>query len=427
MVKKMFEFIKKLFAKEEAEEMVKENIKLDNLEEWFNPKAEAVSNELNGDIISIKNKMEEEIRKAKSNLTTLKDAKLKNPNIPLRAKQMMEGNRASYVKIVSNFLDYLWKEIKDEKEHGKLLNFSNDFGKSLDSLGKSTTRSYHVIKEFFANEATEIAINIKNVEGFFKELKSTIEGSNMAKIEALKKEVASMKNRISQKTNLKEQLKSKEEELKKLNEGKEELLKEITSLKNSEEYLDFNKLKQEKEEVERQIRFSKEDVFHSFSAIDKALKKYVRIAFEDEKLLSSYIGNPINTLLKDEELKVIRILESLEKNLIQGKIELDEKKKNKTLLEIKKLGKDYFVNFLNNYNKLNEKLDGIEGKIRKSEMKNKFVDLNERLNKANVNLEKTENIKGFLNKSMEKINIEKMKNNLQNDIKGALKVEVIIK
>lgn len=420
----MFKFIKRLFAKEEERE--KENIKLDKLEEWLNPKAEAISNELTGNISSIKNKIEEGIRKAKSNLEILKDAKLKNPNIPIRAKQMMEGNRVSYIKIASNFLDYLWKEVKDEKDYEKLLGFSNDFDKSLDSLGKSTTRSYHVIKEFFANEATEIAINIKNIDGFFKELKSAIEGSNMAKIDVLKKEIISMKSRISQKANLKEQLKSKEEELKKLNGGKEELLKEITSLKNSGEYSDFNNLKQEKDSIERQIRLSKEDVFHSFSAIDKALKKYVRIAFEDEKLLSSYIGNPVNALLGDKELKIIRILESLEKNLIQSKIELDEKKKEKTLMEIKKLGKDFFIDFLNNYNKLNEKLMDIEDKVRKNESKKKFMDLNERLNKLNANLEKAENIKGFLSKGMEKIDIEKMKNNLQEGIKGVLKVEIVI-
>ena len=422
----MFEFIKKLFAKEEAEERVKESIKLDKLEDWFNPKTEAVSNELSGSIGSIKNKMEEEIRKAKSNLTALKDAKLKNPNIPLRAKQMMEGNRVSYVKIVSNFLDYSWGEVKDEKDYQKLLGFSNDFGKSLDSLGKSTTRSYHVIKEFFANEATEIAINIKNVEGFFKELKVAIENSNMAKIEALKKEIMSMKNRISQKANLQEQLKSKEEELKKLNDERDELLKEIASLKDSEEYSDFNKLKQEKEEVERQIRLGKEEVFHSFSGIEKALKKYVRIAFEDEKLLSKYIENPVNALLGDEELGVIKILESLEKNLIQGKIELDEKKKGKTLVEIKKLNKSFFVDFLNNHNKLNEKLKDIEDKVENSEVKGKFKELNERLNKVNANLEKTENIRGFLNKGMEKIDLEKMKDNLQNEINHLLKVDVLI-
>ena len=426
MVKKMFEFIKKLFAKEEAEEQEKENIKLDKLEEWLNPKAEAVSNELTGNISSIKNKIEEGIKKAKSNLDTLKDAKLKNPNIPIRAKQMMEGNRVSYVKIASNFLDYLWKEVKDEQDYEKLLGFSNDFDKSLDSLGKSTTRSYHVIKEFFANEATEIAINIKNIDGFFKELKSAIENSNMAKIDVLKKEIISMKNRINQKTNLRGQLKSKEEELKKLNEGKEELLKEITSLKNSEEYSDFNNLKQEKEAVERQIKIGKEDVFHSFSAIDKALKKYVRIAFEDEKLLSNYIINPVNALLGDEELGVIKILESLEKNLIQGKIELDEKKKGKTLVEIKKLNKSFFVDFLNNHNKLNEKLKDIEDKVENSEVKGKFKELNERLNKVNANLEKTENIRGFLNKGMEKIDLEKMKDNLQNEINHLLKVDVLI-
>ena len=422
----MFEFIKKLFAKEEPEEREEESIKLAELNSWFNVKAEDVHNSLNEEIIQVKGKIKDEMGKAKTNLSTLKDAELKNPNIPLRAKQMMEGNRVSYVKIISNFLDNVWEEVKDEKSYEKLLGFSNNFDNSLDILGKSTTRSYHVIREFFANEATNIAINIKNVDGFFKELKSAIEDSNIAKVDAIKKDIEGIKNKINQKTNLEEQLKNKEGELGKLEGEREVVLKEATDVKNSEEYLSFNKLKEEREKAERDVRLNKEDVFSSFSVVDKALKKYLRVAFEDEKLLSRYIEKPINALLGDDEFKIIKILESLEKNLVQDKIELDEKKKNKTLAEIKKMNKEFFNGFLGRYKELKGKLEVIEDKIDSSEVKNKYKELNERLSRVDVDLDKTKSMIGILKRGMEKIDIEKIKNNLQKSINHALKANVLI-
>ena len=422
----MFEFIKKLFAKEEPEEREEESIELAKLGEWFNVKAEAVHNSLNENTSLVKGKIKDEIGKAKTNLSTLKDAELKNPNIPIRAKQMMEGNRSSYVKIISNFLDNVWEEVKDEKGYEKLLGFSNNFDNSLDILGKSTTRSYHVIREFFANEATNIAINIKNVDGLFKELKSAIEDSNIAKVDAIKKDIEGIKNKIDQKANLEEQLKNKEGELEKLGGEREGLVKEGVEIKNSEEYLNFDKLKKEKDVAEREIRLSKEEVFSSFSVVDKALKKYLRIAFEDEKLLNRYIEKPINALLEDEELKIIKILESLEKNLLQDKIELDEKKKNKTLAEIKKMDKGFFNGFLGKYDKLNGKLKDIEDRISNNEVKNKYKELNERLSRVDVDLDKTKSMIGILKRGMEKINIEKIKVRLEESISKAIKVKISI-
>jgi len=418
----MFNFIKKLFTKKPEKEIEKETIELTNLNEWFDSKSKDIYNNLNENINTTKEKINSEIEKTKSNLEKLKEAKLQNPNIPLRVKQIMEGNRASYIKLISNFVD----TIKIENDYKKLLNYCNDFDKHLDSLGKSTTRSYHVLKEFLAHQVTDIAINIKNFNNLIKELKSTIEKSQLDKIEKIKKDISYSKNKIKQKTILEGGLTNKEAELNKLKQEKENLLKDIGIIKNSEEYSNFNKLKQEKEELIKQIDNLKAKIFHSFSVLEKALKKYSRIAFEDEKLLNSYIEKFITALLNDKELKITTILESLERNLLQNKIELDEKKKNKTLTEIKKLNKEFFINFLKNYNELNEKLKDIETKIENSEIKNKYKALNEKLNQINNNLENTENTISNLKKDMEKIDIEKLKLNLQNNINHVLEVNIII-
>ena len=163
---KMLNFLKKLFIKKKLGKE-KETIELNNLNGWFNAKSNAIYNNLNENIDIIKNEINSGIEKTKSNLESLKNAKLQNPNIPLRVKQIMEGNRQSYIKIISDFLN----SIKIDNDHEKLLNYCKDFDEELNSLGKSTTRSYHVLREFFEHQATNIAINIKNLDNSVKKIK----------------------------------------------------------------------------------------------------------------------------------------------------------------------------------------------------------------------------------------------------------------
>ena len=415
----MFDFIKNLFTKKEPE---KGTVQLGNLNEWFNTKSNIVSKNLNENINLIKTGINSEIEKTKSNLERLKEAKLQNTNIPLRAKQMMEGNRTSYIKIISNFLD----DIKIEEGHEALLNFCNDFDESLNRLGKSTTRSYHVLKEFFEHQATDIAINIKNIERLVKEIRSAIKKSNIDKIEIIKDSIVNLKNKIKQKTTFEEELKNKEAELNKLKQEKEILVKEVENIKNSEDYMNFDKLKQEKEGLIKNINHIEENIFHSFSVIKKASKKYSRMILEDEKLLNNYIENPVKTLLEDKEMGIIKILEGMKRNLLQDKIELDEKKKSKTLTEIEKLNKQLFIDFLNEHAELNEKLKNIKNEIKNSEIKSRYKKANEKLDQADYNLEKTDSNTENLKKEIEKINIDKIKDNLQRDIKEILNIEINI-
>jgi hypothetical protein len=418
----MLDFIKKLFAKKAAHVEEKETVPLDSLDEWFASKSNILYKDLGRRIEIIKNKISSEIEKTRTNLEILKNSKLKNPNIPLRAKHMMEGNRESYIRIVSNFLD----KIDMGNAPDKILGFCNAFSNSLDALGKSTIKSYHLLKEFFDHEVTEIAINIKNIDNLIRELSSEIRNSNIDKIEDIKKDILNIKSKISQKKEFEEELKNKESELCTLRLKKETLLKDIESVKNSEDYLNFNKLKWEKGELEKEINNIQNNIFHSFSILERALKKYSRIVLEDQKVLENYLENPVNTILTDKELRIMKILEGLERNITHGNIELDQKKKNKTLTEIKKLNRQFFINILKDYNELNEKLKSVEGKIQNSEIKKKYSDLNEKLSQVDNNLEKNGNDIEKLKKEMGRISIEELKLNLQEKINKVININISI-
>ena len=78
------------------------------------------------------------------------------------------------------------------------------------SIWKSTMKSYRVLQEFFAQETKPIALNIKEISDLVKRAKSSVESSDMSKLEALKALVESSNSKIKLKEKLKDALSFKE-------------------------------------------------------------------------------------------------------------------------------------------------------------------------------------------------------------------------
>ena len=413
----MLNFLKKLFKREEAKT---ENVSINELEKWFSEKADSMLNDLNSKIDSIKGRIKEEIKKTEENLGVLENAKLQNPKITLKEKQFMEGNREAYIKKVNSIL----KQISLEGNHNELLQFCSDFGSMLDLFAKSTIRPYHILQEFYAHESRDIALNIKNLDNMVKELKGTIKNAGLGSVEDLKKDIAQLKNKIRQKTENEEKLRQREEEQKELVQSISNSKEEIKNLENSEENKRLNELKADKEVILAKIRENNSQLIHSFSVIERALRKYSRIALEDEKWINSYAENPIKTLLSDNELKIIKILEGLEKNVLNNQIDLKDKKRERTLEIIKELNKGFFDGFLKKGNELENELNNIEDRIKESEIEEKLKEIKAKLEQKNSEMERIDKEIESLKDEIIEIDIDFLRKNLKEKIKNVLKVEV---
>ena len=142
----MLGLIKKIFSKREKQE---EKVELNMLEEWLDSKAKPIFEELGNRINQLIKGISDEKIRLGENLKVLEDAELLNPKIPERAKTIMQGNRASFIKKVSFFLDNIDLKMNGYDEiAGKSERIVND----LDLLAKSTAKSYHILNEFFARE-----------------------------------------------------------------------------------------------------------------------------------------------------------------------------------------------------------------------------------------------------------------------------------
>ncbi len=416
----MLNFLKKIFTKQEIPE---EKIDLNELNNCLDQKTKPLFENLDNNINQVTNKISNEKEKVEKNLEILKNAQLQNPKIPERVKTIMEGNRAAFIKKVSFFFNNIDFKYNN---HNEILEKCNKTKNEIDSLGKGTARSYQILNEFFAREAEHIAANIKNIENYSNEIKNSIKNSKISVIEKIKNDIVDIQNKIKLKENLTNNLKNKKNNLENNKNKKLETENKINKTKSGQDYTNYNNLLEEKNNAGAKLNDIENKLFHDFSVLEKAFKKYAKIAFENEKLILEYLNNPIIALIKDNEFKIIKILDSLKNAIERDELELDEKKKVKATEKINELDGVYFNKLKEDYKNTKKRTNDIKFGIETNNSKKELDSLNTELNNINQNIENLDNNIANTNNELEKINIEKLKKDLQNEINDTINTKVTV-
>ncbi len=421
----MLEFLKKIFQNEEQQSRSLAEVKLHNLEEWLNEKSKPLLEEVRLRIEEILYKVNEELQRTRFNVEVLENAKLQNPNIPFKAKQYMEGNRKAYIRSVSSFLGHM--EINN-KDYFYLIDFCKLFDELIYDLNKGTLRSYTILQEFFANETSKIANNLKNFDILFKELKSVLNDEKMVAVNITIEKIQNLKAKIKQKINMDVDFKSIEAELKLANNEKESTMADIEKFNKSEEHNSFLRLNEEKKAKQNAFYNDENMILQSFSVLERPLRKYSHVAFEHEELVLDYLNNPISTLTDDKNFAIINILKNLEKMLNENRLQVDDKKKEKSLEEIKKLNKKFIDQFLKKYFSFKSEFEEIENKIKVSGVTDKFKNFNKKLEGINVKIEKDtvefERLKNDVTKLTN--SIKELTGDIENSVKDVFGEEIHI-
>ena len=421
----MLEFIKKIFKNGEQEAKQAKEIRLAEIEEFVNEKSKPLMEELSRRTEEILMKVNEELERARFNVDVLENAKLQNPNIPFKAKQYMEGNRKAYAKAISSFLGHM--EINN-KNYFYLAEFCAEFDSLLDDLNKGTLRSYTILQEFFANEAAKIAQNLRIFNSLFKELKDELNNKKISEVNSLKGRAESLKIKLKQKINIDVDFKSAEAEVKLANGEKDSIMAEISSFSRSEDHNNFIRLNEERKIAEKNFYEDENQILQSFSVLERPLRKYSHTAFEHEEIIMDYLNNPIETMVGDRELKILKILENLEKMLSEGNIQVDDKKKEKSLEEIKKLDKEFIAGFLKRYFSFKSEIEEAEKKIKSTGAAEKLRNLNDKLEEINIRTDKNNQEYERLKADFGRLSasISNLKNEIENSIKEVFGEEIKI-
>ena len=369
----------------------------------------------------IKILIEKEKNKAYENNQTLLKAELKNPNIPERAKNIMAGNREIYVKRIERLLE----TVSLPKDFNKLLKFSEFFNTSLNDFTKETIKNYKILNEFFLLEMRNIDDNIKELIKLIKSTKDIVEESKVLKADELKKRVEQIDSRINLEKKLKEKIKLAKE---KIEEENRIVKKEENNLRNLEEgkdYEKFNSLINKKKLLIEKREYLEKELMQNFSVIMSALKKYERLTL-DQELVKSYLENPLQMLLLDRELKIVELLSKMNKSILNGKVELKEKKKDKTLQKLTKLNKDYFKEFTEKHEKLTIEINPLNLEQENMTIIEEIEEQREMIKQKKDKLDSTKtNIENFT-VELEKIDIQKLKDGLTKEIKQVINKEIVM-
>ena len=414
---RIFSFLKRSSEKKEG---VKE-IELGQLGEWIGSLGGQAFETANQKLIGIKKDITEEKRGISENLQKLMDTELKNQSIPERAKQIRESNRITYVQKLLNLV----QEVSVPEEFDELAGFCSSFDAALASFSSSTVKNYYVLKQFFENEASAIAANLKNMERLVKSIQEAVEDAGIDKINELMDSFKGVQQKIKLKQELNEKIGMVGEELKQENRGVVEWQKRLRGLEQSQAYKEFAGLLDKKQLLVQELEGLKKQMFHSFSVINAALKKYERMTLQD-KLVRGYLEDFLSALLGDKQLKIAEIVDKIAASIGNGELELKGKKKDKILQELHKLDKAYFEAFLGRYHELNKRLGSLKSEIENSDAAKEAEQIKSLLRQIVYRVEETS--KRLQQKKTEEsgIDVEKLSKNLEIGIKSKLGRDVKI-
>ncbi|MFH1641297.1 MAG: hypothetical protein ABIC04_00180 [Nanoarchaeota archaeon] len=415
----MFNLFKKFFRNEEP---AIQNLELNDLKPFFNEKSKEFTKDLNTKILEIKHSISLEVSKTKSNLEILRNAELRNKNVPVKALQFLDGNKESYIKLVNALLD----QIIIENEYDKIQSFCTDFSDKLAQLAKSSGKAYHVLQEFLANESRDIALNIKNLDNMVKNLKKMVDDPILDKIKQLKENILSIKRKTEHKKELAAELEQTSLKLSDTQKLIDNLSRLRNELKDSNEYNELISLIELKKKSLSELDSYKNKVFHSFSVINASLKKYARITIKDTDLLNLYIEDPVEAIIGDKELGIMDLLDGTRKSIVSNGIELKDKKRDKTLQELNSLTKEFFSNFKARYSEIINKIKALKEKIKANDTKEKIEELDVKIETSTQDLNKTKSYLEYLQAELAKIDFDKIKKDLEKKILEIFNVKVLI-
>ncbi len=369
-----------------------ENIRFSEVDVWIAKYFQ--ERNVESKIRAFRNAIVEHQQEAKALLGQLDKAALMNENIPERIKHIMEGNRRNYIRKVTIFLDNITPPEKYEEVRG----FSEELSKNIDLLSADTQKSYAILKEFVETELKAVVKKIKDIEIKTAELQMQLEKEGLNKISVVMaklKEYAGSKDSLQM---LRENVLKKEKELSELKKKEQKIKEKIAHIKHEKSFRECQELKTHQETVSKSISDEKKNITNEFLSIDRALKKYGRISLE-EKIIASYIKNPVDAILSDEKLSIVLILEKIGSSMKQ--LELKERQADKIKANLKLLNRKKIEDMRNSLVMLIETEKEIKRKLLSN---NSAMNLSEQESFLMVTLDNIKGKQAEIDNLSEKIN-----------------------
>jgi len=385
-----------------------ETVNFTEIEAWLDKQVE--SKQLHHKVARTKNAIFNKIIEGHRLLAELEKAGLRNENIPLKAKQIMEGHRKAYIQKLKKFLD----EIEVPEDFSQIGYYAASFSESLDQLSQDTHKNYAVLKEFLEEELTRVVRAVKSIEDELAKLQAEIEKEGIELIKDAKVRFKQYHNDLKRKAVLEEERKRHEDDYENLKERKHKLESKLHELRQSQEYQAYKEFIDNKKQYEEQLRNIEAELKIMFAELNRPLRKYKHLS-PQEKLLDKYLLDPLGALQDDDSFVMLEVLGRMSQEL--HNLELKENQLEKAMELINKLSRDFFLNKKLEIDRLKGLNREMASKINTSVMALNIAEaetlvrgVNEKIIHADQSLEE-------LKKAFEEINLDYLKQKVKEKIK----------
>lgn len=412
----IFDFLR---GSREKKELKK--VRLEQVRAFIDSFYENLTKEVKSELTETRENLSEEKNKLKENITILEEAELKHKAFPESVIPMMRDNRKTYIQKIRKFTDgiNIPAEIED------ISKFCDNYEIILNEFSKNTLRNYEILKQFFGEKIVALTKNISKINGFIKEAGKLAKESKIEEANELKNKLKEIQEEIKHKKDAEEEMVLEKEELRRVEKNLVLIESKIKENEQGERHKNLILLIEKKKETEKEIREIEKEPLHSFSVINDALKKYERISLE-QKLIKRYLENPLKTLEEDNGLKIIEIVSKMKEAIINDKIDLKKEKKGRIVNECDIINKTYLESFLRRNNELNKKLNEISSGIENETLIKEIEASKEELRKEKIRFEETEHKLKKMNEELKKINIDKLRKELETEINKEMNENVKI-
>jgi len=419
----IFEFLRKAFgeAKAEQEKVEIKEIGIDELGNWIGGLAEERVKGAEEKLIELRVRIKDEKTKVGQRMGILMNAELRNTEVPDRVKQIMEGNRQTYLQKIGTLL----KKVEVPEKFEELSGFAKTFDEDMGVFDKGIAKSHNVMSEFLIKETRDLSESVRNLDKFIKELGKVVSGADADSFDEIKLSIGSFKTKVEKKDGLKVRIEDVKKEIESREKEIGKISKDLGKAEEGKEYRKFVEVRGELEGSEKKKKDLDRKMLDSFSAIEPALKKHSKLD-EEDKVAKKYLENSLDYLLTDRELEIEGLLKRVKESIEGEKFELKDKKKDKILSELERLDRSYFEDFLKARGELVGEIGTFEGELASFTIDGEIDKLKDELSVSKVKLENDVSNLGDLEEGFAGIDPEKLKKNLEWEIKEGIGWDVKI-
>jgi len=340
------------------------------------------------------------------------------------------GHRNNYVREMEIFLGNL--NILDTElfftlsQQLKVLEFNQKFDLELERLAQKTMKSYQASQHLFFKETEDVFKVMGKLNSIAKEFKEKKISEHLIELTEIKRLSDLLGENLEKKGSFEEEIAGKEKQIQNQKKEVEKMKNHLQKLSKSKEYQQFLELGKQKEEIEKKIKENEDKTYSFFSKLNKLLKKYERIALEDNQVIKNYLEDSIKALKEDSGLKIRTVLLKLKEKIVEGSFTFEEKQKN-NFLELIAKSETSYLNDLADENKklIIDKMKIIE-KIDENEINHEVLSNQKEIYSIQEHLSKLEKELSEIKNKWERINLNRIKKEIEVGIKERFKMEVKI-